>query len=181
MSLTQAEGSGRRGGSAKGSKPVVGSRMRAAMREAGLNIGEVAQRLNCARTTVHRWFSGDRAPGQHLLEEFARLVSKPPEFFYADAEADMQQKVFAGVARVLSYMAERPGATGMEAATAVIGPLDATPQESAQFNNLRFDSIRDELEARAVAAFGRGWRRLTHAERLALVIELTEAIGEIGG
>jgi transcriptional regulator with XRE-family HTH domain len=177
-SSLHSEFKGRRGRTATGGRPVVGSRMRAAMREAGLDIGTVAARLNCNRTTVHRWCSGDRSPSAHLLEQFAKLVNKPAAAFWADPGEDDQQRIFAGVVRVMNYMAERPGASGMEAAAAVIGPLHASPAEAAAFNNLRFAAIREELEAGAVRAFGRGWRRLTHAERVVLVIELTDALGE---
>src|SRR5262245_11389146 len=111
----------------KGGHLVVGTRLKEAMRKAGLNIKEVAEALEINRGTVHRWLSNDRTPDAYLLERFAALVGEMPEYFWAEPSDDLRQRIAASIVRVLTRLGGNPPMPAINALALEVGPIDIEP------------------------------------------------------
>jgi transcriptional regulator with XRE-family HTH domain len=59
----------------------MGQRLKAAMREAGLNQTEFAQAMNVGKTAVSRWFTGENRIDLAQLNRAADLLGKPTAWF----------------------------------------------------------------------------------------------------
>jgi transcriptional regulator with XRE-family HTH domain len=152
---------------------VVGSRLREAMKAAGLTIQEVSDRLNVARTTISRWLSGQRVPDPFLLKQFAALVGRQPSEFWAADGDEYRARFTAGVIRILTRLAGDDPLPAVNALALEIPEPEISERERAFFAR-RAAHIKAEIQSLAQERFGRPWERLNYAERAALVERLMD-------
>lgn len=62
-------------------------RITKARTHAGLNQGELAEKLGVSRNTLNRWESGSRNPSEKNLQALAEATGVPVEWFYQDTPA----------------------------------------------------------------------------------------------
>jgi transcriptional regulator with XRE-family HTH domain len=58
--------------------------MRAAARDGGLSVEEIARRLGVGPQTVDRWWTDQRIPEGDWLRRYTALVRRPVSYFYAE-------------------------------------------------------------------------------------------------
>jgi transcriptional regulator with XRE-family HTH domain len=72
---------------------TIGTKIRQAIREMGLNQGEFAQKMQIKQQLVSSWITGYRNPSTTSLKKIAQATGKPLQFFFDNGENNQSASV----------------------------------------------------------------------------------------
>lgn len=93
-----------------GKAPVsagLGSRIRAARRDAGMSQGQLAQALSTTQSAISLYEAGQRSVGIDMLLNVARILNRPLHYFLGE-DGDMLYVKDSDIAELISELEQHP-------------------------------------------------------------------------
>ena len=86
---------------------VLGSRIRAARRDANMSQGQLAQELNTTQSAISLYEAGQRSVGIDMLLSVARVLNRPLHYFLGEA-GEMLYVRNSEIAELISHLEQNP-------------------------------------------------------------------------
>jgi len=93
-----------------GKQPVsasLGSRIRAARRDAGMSQGQLAQALNTTQSAISLYEAGQRSVGIDMLLNVARILNRPLHYFLGE-DGEMLYVKDSEIAQLIQELERHP-------------------------------------------------------------------------
>ncbi len=86
---------------------MLGTRIRAARRDAGLSQGQLATALNTTQSAISLYEAGQRSVGIDMLLNVARILNRPLHYFLGD-DGEMLYVKESDIARLITELEKHP-------------------------------------------------------------------------